>query len=192
MWCKGKPEQGYFGLCLSQTCSWRPKSKKKKNPKIKIRQNMMVLFSNLKNVLYVIHTNSYLRCVSLKIHQNCTTLCLIYGAIYISPRNKSWEVCHCVKGAITLKMKTVSNSENQKPHFHMFIFPFSCYSYEIVHWIQQNYLQTTLLFWFRKKIIYLQLGFFPVLGNFGISSEYFHAWEKQHLMITSDMQIIAC
>lgn len=37
---------------------------------------------------------------------------------YVGPRKKSWEICYCVKGVISLKLQIVSNTNIQQPLLH--------------------------------------------------------------------------
>lgn len=92
--------------------------------------------------------------------------------------------------SVTWKLSLIQKLSNQ---FSKLLSGFSCYSCELFHRTQQDYLQTTPLPWYRKALHYPSpsAGNFPVLAIFAGSSEYLPEWDKQHLLITPYTQTSA-
>lgn len=92
--------------------------------------------------------------------------------------------------SLTWKLSLIQKLSNQ---FCKLLTGFSRYSYELFHWTQQDYLQTTPLPWYRKVLNYPSpsVGNFLVLEIFASSSEYLPEWDKQHLLISPYTQISA-
>lgn len=133
-WPKGKPEQGRLGLHLSQNFSWRPKGKAKSNQ----AKHRVTLLKAEEMFCMSCYPLSYART------QNSSTT-LVF-------RKKFWEVCHYVKGIVSLKLKI------HQPVQHVFYFLFAILC-ELLHWTQSDYIQTTSIRDSGKYLItlYLQL-----------------------------------